>query len=83
MLFVVVWVLGRYPTPPGTIFWTFIAGYGLSRFVVEFFRQPDLHLGFVLGPFSMGQVLSLPMILLGAFMLAWGFQKRRTEALKL
>jgi phosphatidylglycerol:prolipoprotein diacylglycerol transferase len=83
LLFVVVWVLGRYPTPPGTIFWTFIAGYGLSRFVVEFFRQPDLHLGFVLGPFSMGQVLSLPMILLGAFMLAWGFRKRRTEDLKL
>lgn len=75
LLFVVVQWIGRFRTPPGTLFWTFITGYGLSRVVVEFFREPDFHLGFVLGPFSMGQLLSAPMILLGAFMLARGFQK--------
>ncbi len=77
VLFVVLWGLGRVRTlPPGTLFWTFITGYGLCRMVVEFFREPDYHLGFIFGPFSMGQVLSAPMILLGAFMLALGFQKQ-------
>ena len=42
-------------------------------------REPDLHLGFVLGPFSMGQILSAPMVMLGAFMLVWGYHKRSLE----
>lgn len=75
LLCLVVWLVGRRPTPPGTVFWSFITGYGLCRVVVEFFREPDFHIGFILGPFSMGQVLSVPMILIGAFMLALGFQK--------
>ena len=75
VLFTIIWVLGRYRTPPGTLMWTFLAGYGLCRFIVEFFREPDMHLGFILGPRSMGQLLSVPMILIGAFMLAWGFRK--------
>ena len=73
LLFLVLWWVGRRPTPPGTLLWTFITGYGLIRLVVEFFREPDFHLGFILGPFSMGQLLSLPMVLIGAFMLAWGY----------
>jgi len=75
VLFVLLWLIGKKPTPPGTQAWSLITGYGLCRLVVEFFREPDLHLGFVFGPFSMGQVLSAPMILLGSFMLAWGYQK--------
>lgn len=75
LLFAVLWVINLRRTPPGTIFWTFIAGYGLCRFVVEFFREPDYHLGYVLGPFTMGQLLSAPMILLGAFMVARGYAK--------
>ena len=47
----------------GVLFWTFVGGYGVARFFVEFFREPDPQLGFVLGPFSMGQLLSLAMIL--------------------
>ena len=69
LLFVVLWVLARKPRPPGMIFWSFIAGYGVLRNVVELFREPDAHLGFVLGPFTMGQLLSLPMILLGLVMI--------------
>lgn len=75
LLFTVLRLLGRTPKPPGTIFWSFITGYGLCRLIVEFFREPDQHLGYIFGPFSMGQVLSTPMILVGAFMLAWGYQK--------
>lgn len=75
LLFVLLWFIGRRSTPPGTALWTFITGYGLCRIVVEFFREPDYHLGFILGAFSMGQLLSLPMFLVGAFMVAWGYQQ--------
>ena len=79
-LFTLLWVVSRRPKPPGTLFWTFITGYGLCRMVVEFFREPDLHLGFILGPFSMGQVLSLPMVCVGAIMLARGYQRAAQAA---
>ena len=75
LLFVVLWLISRQPTPPGTMCWSLITGYGLCRVIVEFFREPDMHLGFIFGPFSMGQVLSAPMILIGAVMLAWGYRE--------
>ena len=49
----------------GLIFWTFILLYGIFRFFIEFFREPDEHLGFVLNFMTMGQVLSATMILTG------------------
>jgi len=52
----------------GVVFWSFVGLYGLFRFLVEFTREPDPQLGFILGPFSMGQFLSLPMFLLGGWM---------------
>ncbi len=79
LLFSVLWLIGRWSPPPGTIFWSFIMGYGLCRMIVEFFREPDTHLGFVLGPFSMGQVLSFPMIVLGAIMVIWGLRPQPTS----
>ena len=65
--------------PPGTLFWGFIGGYGVCRMIVEFFREPDAHLGFVLGSFSMGQLLSFPMVLVGVFMLVLGYQRRASQ----
>lgn len=62
---VLLWLSGRVQTE-GVLFWTFVGGYGLARFLVEFLREPDPQLGFVLGPFSMGQILSLAMILTAA-----------------
>jgi phosphatidylglycerol---prolipoprotein diacylglyceryl transferase len=62
LFFVLLWLSGRVQTD-GVLFWTFVGGYGVARFFVEFFREPDPQLGFVLGPFSMGQILSLAMIL--------------------
>jgi len=48
----------------------FLMLYGLFRFLVEFFRQPDVQLGFVaMDWLTMGQILSLPMILIGAWLL--------------
>lgn len=76
LLFTVLWLIGRKPTPPGTIFWSFITGYGLCRLVVELFREPDAHIGFIFGSLSMGQILSLPMIVVGVFMLSLGYQRQ-------
>ena len=76
LLFTVLWIIAKTMPPPGTLFWGFIGGYGVCRMIVEFFREPDAHLGFVLGSFSMGQLLSFPMVLIGVFMLTFGYQRR-------
>ncbi len=56
---------------PGTVMGIFIMGYGLSRVIVEFFREPDAQVGYLYGDWlTMGMVLSVPMILAGA-LLAW------------
>jgi len=68
LLFLIVRFAARRSTATGVPGWTFVAGYGLFRFFVEFFRQPDEHLGLLLGPFSMGQLLSFPMFILGCVM---------------
>ncbi len=77
--FLVLWLMGRKERPAGVIFWSFIALYGLFRFIVEFFRQPDQQLGFVLGQFSMGQLLSFPMLLLGVGMVFWTYGRSRAK----
>ena len=77
VMFLIVWLLGRKERPAGVIFWSFIALYGLFRFFVEFFREPDQQLGFLLGPFSMGQMLSFPMLLLGLGMVYWTYKNDR------
>lgn len=68
VLFLVVRAVSRRSSATGVAGWTFVAGYGLFRFIVEFFRQPDDHLGLLVSSFSMGQLLSLPMFLVGSFM---------------
>jgi phosphatidylglycerol---prolipoprotein diacylglyceryl transferase len=75
LLFTLLWWIDRRPTPPGTLMWSFLTGYGTSRLIVELFREPDQHMGFVLGPITMGQLLSAPMVLIGIFMLVWGYHK--------
>ncbi|RIY34977.1 prolipoprotein diacylglyceryl transferase [Psittacicella gerlachiana] len=54
---------------PGLLSGIFVFGYGVSRFIIEFFREPDAQLGFVLGPFTQGQLLSLPMIIIGLWIM--------------
>jgi len=68
LLFLIVRFAARRSSTTGVAGWTFVAGYGLFRFIVEFFRQPDAQLGTFLGLFSMGQLLSFPMFLLGSVM---------------
>ncbi|PNU20739.1 prolipoprotein diacylglyceryl transferase [Geothermobacter hydrogeniphilus] len=65
LLFCLLWWLHRRHAPAGVPFFTFFLGYGCFRFLVEFFRQPDEQLGFLWGGATMGQLLSLPMIVFG------------------
>ncbi|MCC5855696.1 MAG: prolipoprotein diacylglyceryl transferase [Idiomarina sp.] len=73
LLFLVLWWFSRKPRPTGAIGGLFLLGYGVARFIVEYFREPDAHLG-ILGVFSMGQWLSLPMIIAGALIIWWAYQ---------
>ena len=64
-LFAVLWNLRKVKTPKGATLAFYLVGYGTVRFCIEFFRQPDEHLGFVFLSFSMGQVLCASMIAAG------------------
>jgi phosphatidylglycerol:prolipoprotein diacylglycerol transferase len=67
ILFIVIWLLAGRNQKTGFISGVFLIAYGLLRFVSEFFRAPDSHMGFVaLGWMSQGQLLSIPMLLTGA-----------------
>ena len=76
LLFTLLWLISRTAHPPGAVFWSFLAGYGLCRFVVEYFREPDMQIGILFGSFSMGQLLSYPMIFIGFFMLFLSYHRR-------
>lgn len=69
-LFALVWVLDRRLRVPGRLFGVLLLGYGLMRFGVEYFRAPDPQLGLLLLGLSMGQLLSLPMVAVGGWLLA-------------
>ncbi|GAB4281772.1 MAG: prolipoprotein diacylglyceryl transferase [Coriobacteriia bacterium] len=73
LIFVVLVVLARRKRPDGTFVGLFLVMYAVARFAVEFAREPDPQLGLVLGPFSMGQLLTVPMAALGVWLLvrAW------------
>lgn len=70
VIFVVLWVLSRKKRPEGLYIGTLLVLYSVFRTVVEFFREPDAQLGFVAGPFTMGQLLTLPLFAAGAW-LVW------------
>ncbi|GAA5174241.1 prolipoprotein diacylglyceryl transferase [Niveibacterium umoris] len=69
-LFVILWLLSKKPRPVGFMGASFLIGYGAFRFIAEFARQPDDFLGLLAGHMSMGQWLSLPMILIGGVVMA-------------
>jgi len=59
----------------GVLTGTFIAGYAVARMIVELFRQPDAHIGFLSFGSTMGQWLSLPMLAIGLGLIAWGWRR--------
>ena len=68
-IFSVLWFVKDKKLPKGFMFWSFAALYGLFRTIVEFFRAPDEQIGFIFNYFTMGQLLSFPLFLLGVYML--------------
>jgi phosphatidylglycerol:prolipoprotein diacylglycerol transferase len=65
VLFAVLWSIRRKSPFDGFLLAMYLIGYGAFRFVLEFFREPDMHLGFVWVGLSMGQLLCVAMILAG------------------
>lgn len=80
VLFVVLWWYSARPRPRMAVSGLFLIGYGVLRTVSEFFRAPDAHLGFVaFGSITMGQMLSVPMILVGIVLVFAGAKRKRME----
>ena len=77
VLFALLWLFSSRPRPVMAVSGAFLAGYGLVRFAVEFVRLPDAHLGYLFsGWVTMGQLLSLPMILAGLALLGLAYHRR-------
>lgn len=71
LLFILLWIYARKPRFRGQVAGAFLAGYGLFRFIAEFWREPDAYLGLLGMGLSMGQWLSIPMILAGVAIWVW------------
>jgi phosphatidylglycerol:prolipoprotein diacylglycerol transferase len=80
VLFVIMWFFSAKPRPRMAVSGVFALGYGCFRFFAEFFRQPDIQLGYLaFGWFTMGQLLSIPLILLGATLLVLAYRRKRAQ----
>ena len=75
LLFVLLWLYARTEHKPGQVSAVFLLGYGVFRFIAEFFREPDAHLGLLSLGMSMGQWLCIPMIVGGVVMWWWAGQQ--------
>jgi len=75
LFFILLWLYARKPRPMGAVSGAFLLGYGVFRFAAEFAREPDNFLGLLAANLSMGQWLSLPMILIGIAMLVWSYRR--------
>lgn len=70
-----LWRVRWFREKRGALAGTFLAGYGVARIIGEFFRQPDAHLGFLIGGATMGQLLSIPLILAGLGVIGWAMKR--------
>jgi phosphatidylglycerol:prolipoprotein diacylglycerol transferase len=76
LLFVLLWFYARKARKEGQVAALFLVGYGVFRFVAEFFREPDAHLGILSLGMSMGQWLCVPMVLGGLGLCRWAARKK-------
>ena len=81
VLFCVLYALSRKRPPrvQGTFLGTFAVGYGIARFLVEFVRVPDAQLGYLFGPITMGQLLTVPVIVAGVLVLVWAHRRKAPQ----
>ncbi len=83
LFFTILWLYSSRPRPIAAVSGMFMICYGVFRILVEFVREPDSHIGFLAwGWLTMGQVLSVPMILLGAGAIWYGYSKNSLKEVK-
>ena len=81
LLFLILWFYTKKPRPTMAASGLFMIGYGAFRFITEFFRTPDAHIGFIaFGWMTKGQQLSIPMILAGVFLFYLIYRKQPGKA---
>ncbi|PWC13947.1 prolipoprotein diacylglyceryl transferase [Brenneria corticis] len=78
-LFIILNLFIRKPRPMGSVSGLFLIGYGVFRIIAEFFRQPDAQLGLFSNIFSMGQILSIPMVVVGVLMMVWAYRRQPAQ----
>ncbi|MES2980627.1 MAG: prolipoprotein diacylglyceryl transferase [Pseudomonadota bacterium] len=76
LLFVLLWLYARKPRKTGQVSGAFLMGYGVLRFIAEYFREPDDFLGILALGLSMGQWLCIPMIVAGAWLWTWASRRQ-------
>ncbi len=82
MLNAVWWFMPRYRERQGFLTGLFFILYGVGRFALEFFREPDAHLGFIMAQLTMGQILCIPMILFGCWLIMHSSPKATLKKIK-
>jgi len=75
LLFVLLWIYARQPRKMGQVSGAFLVGYGIFRFIAEFFREPDDYLGLLTLGMSMGQWLCVPMVVAGILLWVWASKR--------
>ena len=81
LLFIILWLFSRRVRPLGAVSGVFALGYGVFRFGVEFVRQPDAPIGYIaFGWMTEGQLLCLPLIMLGIGLLLWAYRRKGASA---
>lgn len=76
-LFIILWIYSSKPRPLGAVSGLFAVCYGIFRCFVEFYRVPDAQIGYLaFGWFTKGQLLSVPLILVGLLLIAWSHSKK-------
>jgi phosphatidylglycerol:prolipoprotein diacylglycerol transferase len=76
VMLVILWWFSSKPRPPAAVCGLFLILYGTFRSIIEFVRVPDAQIGYLAGGWlTMGQVLCIPMLLTGAFLMVWAYRK--------
>jgi phosphatidylglycerol:prolipoprotein diacylglycerol transferase len=81
VLFAILYIISRKTRSLGLASGAFLIGYGIFRSIVEFFREPDAHLGLYFSFISKGQILSIPMILAGVLIIYLGYLSQQKSAI--
>jgi phosphatidylglycerol:prolipoprotein diacylglycerol transferase len=82
VLFIILWIFSSRPRPTMAISGLFLVGYGTFRFMIEFARQPDAHLGFIaFNWMTMGQLLTLPMLIIGIILMMLAYRRPLSRGL--